>query len=73
MSRFGVTREDLVVAMPSDPTHDALIQASKAWRQARTHLLTHLLLIPSVLHSLARSLTLAVSHLTHLLSWPREQ
>ncbi|DBA97751.1 TPA: hypothetical protein ACH3X3_012628 [Trebouxia sp. C0006] len=31
--RFGVTRQDLVVAMPSDPSRAALIQASKAWRQ----------------------------------------
>ncbi|DBA70080.1 TPA: hypothetical protein ACH3X2_012243 [Trebouxia sp. C0005] len=31
--KFGVTRQDLVVAVPSDPTRAALIQASKAWRQ----------------------------------------
>ena len=73
MCRFGVTRQDLVVAMRSDPTRAALIQASKAWRQARIHLLAHSLFIPTTFCSLACSLTHAVSHLPHLLSLPREK
>ncbi len=73
MSRFGVTRQDLVVAMPSAPTRAALIQASKAWRQARIHLLSHSLCIPTILRLLARLLTHASSHLPHLLSLPRIQ
>jgi len=73
MFRFGVTRQDLVVAMPSDPSRAALIQASKAWRQARIHLLAYSLFILTILCSLASSLTHAVSHLTHLLSFPRKQ
>ncbi|KAA6418042.1 MAG: hypothetical protein FRX49_11960 [Trebouxia sp. A1-2] len=50
--KFGVTRQDLVVAVPSDPTRAALIQASKAWRQAQIHLLAHSIFIPTILHSL---------------------
>ena len=73
MSSFGVTRQDLVVAMPSDPTRAALIQASKAWRQARIHLLAHSLFLPTILCLLAGLLTQAVSHLPHLLSSPRKQ
>ncbi len=71
ISRFGVTRQDLVVAMPSDPSRAALIQASKAWRQARIQLLAHTL-TPSILCLLARSLNCAVSHLPHLLSLSRK-
>ena len=33
--RFPVGRQDLVVAMPSDLKHGALIQASAAWRKVR--------------------------------------
>ena len=72
MSRFGVTRQDLVVAMPSDPTRAALIQASKAWRQARIHLLAHSPYIPTIFHLLARLLTHAVSHFPRLLSLPQK-
>ena len=73
MFRFGVTRHDLVVALPSDPSRAALIQASKAWRQARIHLPAYSLFTPTILCLLAHSLIHASSYLPHLLSLPRKQ
>jgi hypothetical protein len=31
--RFSVTRDDLVVAMPTDKRHFPIVEASKAWRK----------------------------------------
>ena len=33
--RFPVSREDLVVALPSDESHLPLVKASRSWRKVR--------------------------------------